>query len=154
MTDNKITVERTINAPSDAVFAVLADPERHRDLDGAGFVQGTAQADRITGVGDTFTMEMRGDHMGGDYRTDNHVVEYEENRRLAWKTAPAGTEPKGWQWVWELEPQESDQTLVRHTYDWSQVTDEALLAKGLFPLVDESQLQDSLQRLEQAATAA
>jgi uncharacterized protein YndB with AHSA1/START domain len=153
MTDNKITVERTIEAPSDAVFAVLTDPQQHRDLDGAGFVQGVAQGDRITGEGETFTMEMRGDHMGGDYRTDNHVVEYDENRRVAWRTAPAGTEPKGWQWVWELEPQGDERTLVRHTYDWSQVTDEALLAKGLFPLVQRDQLEDSLRRLELAATS-
>lgn len=154
MSDNMITVQRTIEAPSEAVFAVLADPQQHRDLDGAGFVQGVAEGGPITGVGDTFTMEMRGDHMGGDYRTDNHVVEFEENRKLAWKTAPAGTEPKGWQWVWELEPQGSDRTLVRHTYDWSQVTDEALLAKGLFPLVRQEQLEESVQRLEQAAAGA
>lgn len=151
MSDNKITVERTIEAPSEAVFTVLTDPQQHRDLDGAGFVQGVAEGDRITGVGETFTMEMRGDHMGGDYRTDNHVVEYDENRRLAWRTAPAGTEPKGWQWLWELEPQGDDSTLVRHTYDWSQVTDEGLLAKGLFPLVQREQLEDSLSRLDRAA---
>jgi uncharacterized protein YndB with AHSA1/START domain len=154
MTDNKITVERTINAPSDAIFDVLTNPDRHKELDGSGFIQAVAQGDRIGGVGDTFTMEMAGDHMGGEYRTDNHVVGFDPNRLLAWQTAPAGTEPKGWQWVWELESQGSGQTLVRHTYDWQQVEDEALLAKNLFPLVQQDQLEDSLQRLDQAVTGS
>ena len=154
MSDTKITVERTINAPSDAVFDVLSNPDRHKELDASGFIQGVAKGARITGVGDTFTMDMAGDHMGGEYRTDNHVVGYDPNRLLAWKTAPAGTEPKGWQWVWELEAQGSDQTLVRHSYDWTQVTDEALLAKNLFPLVQADQLEDTLQRLDQAVTGS
>ena len=154
MTDNKITVERTINAPSDAIFDVLSNPDRHKELDGSGFIQNVAQGDRIAGVGDTFTMEMAGDHMGGEYRTDNHVVGFDPNRLVAWQTAPAGTEPKGWQWVWELESQGSGQTLVRHTYDWQQVEDEALLAKNLFPLVQQDQLEDSLQRLDQAVTGS
>ena len=50
------------------------------------------------------------------------------NRLLAWRTAPAGTEPPGWQWVWQLEPQGPGSTEVKLTYDWSQVTDRALLA--------------------------
>ena len=154
MSDTKITVERTINAPSDAVFDVLSNPDRHKELDASGFIQAVVKGDRITGVGDKFTMDMAGDHMGGEYRTDNHVVGYDPNRLLAWQTAPAGTEPKGWQWVWELESQGSDQTLVRHSYDWTQVTDEALLAKNLFPLVQADQLEETLQRLDQAVTGS
>ncbi len=154
MTENQLVVERTINAPSDAIFEVLTNPDRHKELDGSGFIQAVAKGDRIEKAGDQFTMDMAGDHMGGEYRTDNHVVGFDENRLLAWATAPSGTEPKGWRWVWELESQGSDRTLVRHTYDWSQVTDEALLAKGLFPLISEDQMADSLQRLDQAVTGS
>jgi uncharacterized protein YndB with AHSA1/START domain len=154
MSENKITVERTINAASDAVFDVLTNPDRHQELDGSGFIRGVSRGDRIAAVGDVFTMDMAGDHMGGEYQTDNHVVGYDQNRLLAWQTAPAGTEPKGWQWVWELESQGSGETLVRHTYDWSQVTDQALLAKNLFPLVGQEHLEDSLQRLDQAVTGS
>jgi uncharacterized protein YndB with AHSA1/START domain len=154
MSDKSITVERTINAASDAVFDVLSNPDRHQEVDGSGFIKAVAKGDRITGVGDRFTMDMAGDHMGGEYQTDNHVVGYDRNRLLVWQTAPAGTEPKGWKWAWELESQGSDRTLVRHTYDWSQVSDEALLAKNLFPLVSQEQLEDSLQRLDQAVTGA
>jgi uncharacterized protein YndB with AHSA1/START domain len=154
MTENRITVERTIHAPSDDVFEVLSNPERHVQLDGSGFVRSEEKTDRIQGVGDVFTMNMEGDHMGGEYQTENHVTGYDPNKLLAWQTAPAGQEPPGWEWVWELESEGSDSTLVRLTYDWDKVTDEALLAKVGFPLVKQDQLEDSLVRLDEAVTAA
>jgi hypothetical protein len=154
MAENRITVERTINAPSAEIFEVLSNPERHVELDGSGFVRSIEQGDRIQQVGDVFTMNMAGDHMGGEYRTENHVVGYDENRLLAWKTAPAGVEPPGWQWVWELESEGSETTLVRHTYDWDAVTDQALLDKVGFPLVGQASLEDTLVRLDQTVTGS
>lgn len=150
MTENRIVVERTINAPSSTIFEVLSNPERHVELDGSGFVRSEEKTDRIQATGDVFTMNMAGDHMGGEYQTENHVTGFDANKLIAWKTAPAGQEPPGWEWMWELEPQGSDATVVRHTYDWSGVTDQALLAKIGFPLVTEQQLDDTLVRLEEA----
>lgn len=65
MSDNKVTVERTISAPVDAVFDVLSNPARHQALDGSGFIRSVEHADRIQKVGEVFTMNMQGDHMGG-----------------------------------------------------------------------------------------
>ena len=39
MSDNQLVVERTINASSDAIFEVLTNPDRHKELDGSGFIQ-------------------------------------------------------------------------------------------------------------------
>lgn len=153
MSDQKsITVTRTIDASAKDIFDVLSLPDRHVQLDGAGFVRSVDHGDRITGTGQTFTMNMSGEHMGGDYQTDNHVTGYEEGKLLAWQTAPAGTEPKGWQWVWELVPQGPGTTEVRHTYDWSNVTDQELLKKLSFPLVTKEQLEDTLGRLAAAVS--
>lgn len=154
MSDDKITVERTIQASSADVFEVLSNPERHPELDGSGFVISDEKSNRIQGTGDVFTMNMTGDHMGGDYRTDNYVTGFSPNQLLAWQTAPAGQEPPGWQWVWELVADGSDATLVRLTYDWSNVTDPELLEKISFPLVSEVQLEDSLDNLSQAVTGS
>jgi hypothetical protein len=52
-----------------------------------------------------------------------------------------------------LESQGPNETLVRHTYDWSKVEDKKLLEQVGFPLVTEEQLQDTLGRLAAAATA-
>lgn len=150
--DRKITASRTIDASAQDIFAVLSNPERHAELDGSGFVRSDDRSDRITGTGQVFTMNMEGEHMGGEYQTDNHVIGFDENHLLAWKTAPAGTEPPGWQWVWELTSEGSDATTVSVTYDWSRVTDEALLEKVGFPLVPQEDLEASLGNLAAAVT--
>lgn len=151
--DTSITVSRVVDAPAQDIFAVLSNPARHAELDGSGFVRSDDRTDRITGTGQVFTMNMEGPHMGGEYQTDNHVVGYDENRLLAWKTTPAGTEPPGWQWIWELLAVDADTTEVTHTYDWSAVTDKELLRKNLFPLVSTEQLEGSLARLAEAVAA-
>jgi uncharacterized protein YndB with AHSA1/START domain len=151
-TDTRITVTRRIDAPAAEIFDVLTLPARHPEIDGSGFVVSVDQADRITATGQVFTMNMTGDHMGGDYKTDNHVVGYDKNSLVAWKPAPAGTEPPGWEWVWELTAQGPDATDVTLTYDWGQVTDPALLKKVSFPLVTEPQLEESLSNLAGAVS--
>ncbi len=45
-----------------------------------------------------------------------------------------------------------DATLVRHTYDWSKVTDKDLLQQVKFPLVSADQLEDTLGRLAAETT--
>ncbi|MBE8527152.1 SRPBCC domain-containing protein, partial [Amycolatopsis sp. H6(2020)] len=104
-------------------------------------------------VGDVFRMNMHGDHMGGDYKTENHVTGFDENKLISWKTAPEGTEPPGWEWVWELESTGSDSTDVRLTYDWSAVDPQFAREVG-FPLVSEEQLESSLDKLAAAVAGA
>ena len=119
------------------MFDLLSNPERHPEFDGSGFVRSDDRSDRITAAGQTFRMNMAGDHMGGEYQTDNVVTGFDPKHLISWKTAPAGTEPPGWEWTWELESQGNDSTDVRLTYDWSKVTDPELLQKISFPLVSK-----------------
>ena len=151
--DKKFTVSRTIDASTSDLFDVLSNPARHADLDGSGFVLSDEKSDRITATGQVFRMNMSGDHMGGEYQTDNTVTGYDKNHLLAWQTAPADTDPPGWEWVWQLEAQGSDSTSVTLTYDWGKVTDKDLIAKVGFPLVPESALQDSLGNLASAVSS-
>ena len=150
--DKSITVSRTIDASTSVVFDVLSNPERHAELDGSGFVISDEKSDRITGTGQVFRMNMSGDHMGGDYQTDNTVTGYDANHLVAWQTAPADTDPPGWEWVWQLEAQGSDATEVTLTYDWSKVTDQELLKKISFPLVEQAALEQSLDNLAGAVS--
>ncbi len=149
--DDKLTVTRTIPAPTDRIFDLLSNPDGHVRLDGSGFVRSAEKPQRISATGDVFRMNMTGDHMGGDYQTDNTVTGFVPNKLIAWKTAPAGTEPPGWEWMWELTPNGHDSTDVTLTYDWSKVTDKNLLKKVKFPLVSEEQLDDSLAKLASEA---
>ncbi len=153
MSENtSITVNRRIDASSADLFNVLSNPERHVALDGSGFVRSVAQGDRIAAVGQVFTMNMEGPHMGGEYQSDNHVTGFDKNALLAWQSTPADTEPYGWEWVWRLDSAGPDVTDVSLTYDWSKVTDKDILEKVSFPLIDEGQLEDSLGNLAAAVS--
>ena len=46
MTDSRDveTVERTIPQPADAIFAFLANPRRHREIDGSGALRDAKEA--------------------------------------------------------------------------------------------------------------
>ncbi|WP_030014092.1 SRPBCC family protein [Curtobacterium sp. S6] len=154
MTDTtSITVSRSIDAPAKAIFDLLSNPERHHEFDGSGFVVSDDRTDRIQKSGVKFTMNMTGAHMGGDYKTDNYVTGYDENKLIAWKTAPAGEEPPGWEWTWALESTGSDSTDVTLTYDWSAMDPQAAADLGM-PLVKEDQLEQSLELLANAVSGA
>lgn len=151
-TDTSVTVHRSIDASAKALFDVLSLPARHQELDRSGFVRGLDHGDRITATGQSFRMNMEGPHMGGEYQTDNTVTGYVKDKLIAWQTAPAGTEPPGWEWMWELQPTGPDSTDVTLTYDWSKVHDKALLAKVGFPLVSETELEHSVAALAEAVS--
>ncbi|MCZ2403177.1 SRPBCC domain-containing protein [Paenarthrobacter sp. Z7-10] len=156
MTQNegKLTVDRSIDAPAQDIFAVLTNPENHASLDGSGMVQSEEKTDRVTGVGQVFRMNMFWDKLGGEYQTDNHVVGFDPNKLLAWKTADAGKDPAGWEWVWELEATSPDSTNVTLTYDWSKVTDKDVLRQVPFPVVEAHQLEGSLAKLAEIVSGA
>ena len=149
--DTSVTVSRTIDASAKDLFDVLSLPARHAELDASGFVRSDDHTDRITANGQKFRMNMTGPHMGGDYQTDNTVTGFVPDKLIAWKTAPAGQEPPGWEWMWELAPQGPNATEVTLTYDWSKVTDKDLLSLITSPLMSKGDLDGSLSKLAEAA---
>ena len=121
-----ITVSRRIAAPAERIFALLTDPTRHRELDGSGMLRGAVTTEPITGVGDVFVMRM---HYAahGDYEMNNHVVEYDPGRRVAWEPRvgrghpDAGTGDPDWghRWGFALRPDGPAATIVTEFYDCS-----------------------------------
>lgn len=146
---------RTIDASSDAIFAVLADPTRHRDTEPTDWVRDAIDAQPITATGQIFSMNMHFDDENGDYRIDNTVTTFEPDHAIAWDPGQADedghVEPGGWRWRYDLEGTESG-TEVTLTYDWSRTTQEIREAFGGFPVVSPEYLDRSLQALEQAVT--
>ena len=113
-----VSVSRVIDASPEAIFALLADPRRHCDIDGSGTV-GEAKdlPDRLR-LGSTFGMSMK---RGVHYSTVNEVVEFDEGRRIAWQPHMRAFAwvSGGRVWRYELEPVDGG-TLVRETWDISQ----------------------------------
>ena len=119
MQENVLTVERMIQASPEVIFDVLADPAKHALFDGSGMLQGaTGVGSQRLRLGTTFGMSMK---LGVRYSTVSTMVEFEENRLIAWQTGPKGRlEPyvAGRIWRYVLEPR-GDRTLVRESWDIS-----------------------------------
>jgi uncharacterized protein YndB with AHSA1/START domain len=129
-----------IAARPEQVFELIADPAQQPRWDGNDNLAEAAAGQRVRRVGDVFTMTLT----GGAIR-ENHVVEFDEGRRIAWTPAEPGKQPPGHLWRWELEPAGASGTLVTQTYDWTNLTDE-----GRFPAAraqTSGRLRASLDRL-------
>ena len=153
----QLKVSGEVAASPEQVFALLADPARHPEIDGADMLRGLADGGPISGVGETFRMKMNNAVLD-DYEVTNTVTVFEPGRRIGW--SPSGLagdnldrlgdmKPGGQSFTFELEPNGSGGTTVTQVYDWSGVTDPAF--KGLFPFLKEEQLAGTIERLGKAA---
>src|ERR1700758_5711564 len=87
-----VAVSRRIGVPARDIFRILADPARHPEFDGSESLRGAATTAVISAVGDVFVMKMFFPHIG-DYEMNNHVVEYEQDRRIGWEPAAGRGHP-------------------------------------------------------------
>jgi uncharacterized protein YndB with AHSA1/START domain len=120
MSQDVVTVERVIAATPEDIFALISDPRRHFEFDGSGTVGQAKNVPSKLTLGATFGMNMK---LGVAYSMVSNVIEYDENRRLAWQTVPpyplSAKVAGGRIWRYELEPVEGG-TLVRESWDISQ----------------------------------
>ena len=135
----RVSGTRVVDATPEAIFAILADPRKHPLLDGSGSVRSPRGAipDRLA-LGSRFSMNM---HLIAPYRIANKVVEFEENRVIAW------CHLGGHRWRWELEPVEGG-TRVTETFDWSTARFPPGIALMRAPERNKVSIEASLSRLE------
>jgi uncharacterized protein YndB with AHSA1/START domain len=135
-----VSVSGEIAAGAEQIFELIADPAQQPGWDGNDNLAQAAAGQRVRHVGDVFTMTLT----SGQVR-ENHVVEFDEGRRIAWTPAEPGREPPGHLWRWELEPLGTSGTRVTHIYDWTQLTDETRFPRAR--ATTAARLQASLDRL-------
>jgi uncharacterized protein YndB with AHSA1/START domain len=138
------TASREIAAGAGRIFELIADPAQQPRWDGNDNLAEALEPRRMRAVGDVFVMRTT----KGNVR-HNHVVEFEEGRRVAWRPAEPGKEPPGHLWRWELDPIDPTHTRVTHTYDWTELTDEERLPRARATTADK--LRASLDRLASLA---
>lgn len=140
-TPTSVSVEREISAGPDAVFALLADPAGHVLLDGSGTVRASRDGNPpLLEMGSRFGMDMR---MGVPYRMQNTVVEFEQDRRIAWQ--------QGWGrhvWRYELTPT-AQGTLVRETFDWGPARAKWVLKLMRASSKNVDSMRATLQRMQE-----
>jgi uncharacterized protein YndB with AHSA1/START domain len=135
-----VSSSRIIRAPAERVFAMIADPALQPLWDGNDNLSEAAPGQRIRAVGDVFTMTLT----KGSVR-ENHVVEFVEGRLIAWKPAEPALPPVGHLWRWEVDPIDTERCQVTHTYDWTELTDEARFQRAIDTTPDR--LAASIERL-------
>ena len=98
-----------IPTPASAIFDLLADPRQHRVFDRSGSVQGARPGgpERLS-LGAHFGMDMK---LGAPYRIENVVVEFEQDRRIAWRHFGRHV------WRYLLEPVNEESTRVTEQFD-------------------------------------
>jgi uncharacterized protein YndB with AHSA1/START domain len=139
-TPRVVSASREIAAEPERIFELIADPAAQPRWDGNDNLASAPPGQRVRRSGDVFTMTLT----RGAIR-ENHVVEFEESRRIAWRPAEVGQAPPGHLWRWELEPAGASRTQVTHTYDWTELTDSKRLPRARATTADR--LRASLDRL-------
>ena len=143
--DQQISTSRVIAASAADIFAVLTDPSQHPVIDGSGSVRRVMWgADRLTGVGDAWWVAML---IGVPYVVRNVVVEYEQDRLLAWRHVGRH------RWRYELEPlDDGDSTQVTETFDWRHALSKTYIEALRWPQRHAPHMEKTLERLDAHVT--
>jgi uncharacterized protein YndB with AHSA1/START domain len=134
----KISRTRLIRATPETIFDVLCNPALHHKIDGSGTIIGhrNQEVERLK-LGSQFGMNMR---VGARYRITNVVVEFELNRKIAWRHFG------GHRWRYELEPV-LENTKVTETFDWSTSRGPLFLELLRYPDRNVRSIEKTLDRL-------
>jgi uncharacterized protein YndB with AHSA1/START domain len=139
-----VTASRDIAATAAEIFELIADPSQQPRWDGNDNLSEAPSGQRVHAVGDVFIMTLT----AGSVR-QNHVVEFVEQRRIAWRPSEPGQPAAGHLWRWILEPIDASHTRVTHTYDWTQLTDDKRIPRARATTAEK--LRASLDRLAELA---
>jgi hypothetical protein len=156
MADDSLTATTVINAPSETIFAVLADPARHAAIDGTGWVREPIDKEPLTAPGQVFRMSMYHEgHPDGIYRVANRVEVFDPPSAISWKPGEDAGDGTlrfgGWTWRYDLTPAGPSRTTVTLSYDWSAVPDSIRQHIG-FPPFPPEHLSNSLAHLAELVT--
>ncbi|GAB2649374.1 hypothetical protein GCM10027271_03770 [Saccharopolyspora gloriosae] len=148
----RIEVSRYVPAPAGVIFAVLADPQGHVDIDASGMLM-DAEGRPVEQPGDRFLVHMSREALGdlplGEYDVEVVITKLTPGEEIAWTVESPGRTNVRHIYGYRLEPAE-DGTRVTSYYDWSEV-DEAHKERFTFPVVPESALKSTLGILDRTA---
>lgn len=140
-----VSVQREIAAEASVIFDLLADPAKHHVFDGSEtVVEGhPSNPDRLS-LGAKFGMSMK---MGVPYRITNEVVEFDEDKLIAWRHFGHHV------WQYRLEQLDDSRTLVTESFDWGQARFPPFYEWVGYPARHKANISKSLERLAGAVEA-
>ena len=107
---NQVSRSVEVHAPAADLFAIVADPRRHHELDGSGTVGKNIRAPQRLVAGARFTTKMR--MFGVPYRITSTVTAMKPNELIEWR------HPVGHHWRWEFAATTPTITRVTETFDY------------------------------------
>ncbi len=139
MNRKQVSATKVIGTSPERIFAMLTDPSKHPLIDGTGSVLAVQPGgpERLT-LGAQFGMGMK---IGAPYKVLNTVVEYDQDRLIAWRHF------NGHRWRWHLRPLGTGTTEVTETFDWSTARIPLLITLSPFPRRNARGIEKSLARL-------
>jgi uncharacterized protein YndB with AHSA1/START domain len=99
-----------VAAPAAELFAYVADPRRHHEVDGSGTVHENVTAPAKLAAGDRFSTKMR--MFGLPYRITSTVTAVKPGALIEWR------HPFGHRWRWEFDEISPTLTRVTETFDF------------------------------------
>jgi uncharacterized protein YndB with AHSA1/START domain len=157
MAGETVSATAIINAPAEAIFAVLADPARHAAIDGTGWVREPFESRPLTAAGQVFRMGMyHPGHPDGNYQMANRVQVFDPPHAISWEPGQGASDSDlqfgGWVWRYDLAASGPSGTRVTLSYDWSAVPSTLRQHIG-FPPFPPDHLGNSLAHLAGLVTA-
>ncbi len=107
---NQVSRSVEVSAPAADLFAIVANPHRHHELDGSGTVRKNIRAPRRLVPGARFTTKMK--MFGVPYRVTSTVTAMKPDELIEWR------HPVGHHWRWEFAAITPTTTRVTETFDY------------------------------------
>ena len=107
---NQVSRSAEVHAPAADLFAIVADPRLHHELDGSGTVGKNIRAPQRLVAGARFTTKMT--MFGVPYRITSTVTAMKPDELIEWR------HPVGHHWRWEFAPLTPTVTRVTETFDY------------------------------------
>jgi hypothetical protein len=109
--ERQVAYRLTVKAGADELWALLADPHRHHEVDGSGTVKEKVEGPHRLAVGDRFKVHMKKYRV--PYVMPLTVTGSEPGRLIEW------AHPGGHRWRWEFRDNGDGTTEVTETFDYS-----------------------------------
>jgi Polyketide cyclase / dehydrase and lipid transport len=101
-----------VQASAAEIFALVANPHRHPELDGSGTVRPVpVSGPQLLSAGAQFTVGMK--QYGAPYKITSTVTAFEADQLIEWQ------HPMGHRWRWELAEVGPRVTRVTETFDYT-----------------------------------
>lgn len=138
----KVSRTADVQAGAADLFAIVADPRRHGELDGSGTVLDTVKGPDRLAKDEKFSVKMK--QYGVPYKITSRVTDFQDGKVVEWR------HPLGHRWRWQFDARPDGSTQVTETFDYSLANPAAAAmfkATGI-PKKNAGGIESTLERLQ------